>query len=116
MATNLLKFCRAGTAIGMAFLVGASGVGCATGRIYTWSGSREGRCNYALGVLPLLPLYFLPYSTRGGFLLSSPMDKQHYKYMRIQITPVVDTVPSLWCQSGTLFLGLLPLGEHVADW
>ena len=31
---------------------------------------------YALGVLPMLPLHCLPYSTRGGFFLSSPMDKQ----------------------------------------
>ena len=35
MATNVLKFCRAGIANGVAFPVGASGVGCTTGRIYT---------------------------------------------------------------------------------
>ena len=35
MATNFLKFCRAGSANGVAFPVGASGVGCAAGRIYT---------------------------------------------------------------------------------
>ena len=52
---------------------------------------------YALSMLPLLPLHYLPYSTRGGFLLSSPMDKQQHKYMRIQITPIVDTAPPPWC-------------------
>ena len=35
MTTNVLKFCRASIANGVAFLVGASGVGCAAGRIYT---------------------------------------------------------------------------------
>ena len=38
MATNFLKFCRAGSANGVAFLLGASGVGYAAGRIYTGSG------------------------------------------------------------------------------
>ena len=38
MATNFLKFCRAGSAIGVAFSVGASGVGCAIGRVYSSSG------------------------------------------------------------------------------
>ena len=38
MATNLLKFCMAGSD-GLAFLVGASGVGCAAcvGKMYTLS-------------------------------------------------------------------------------
>ena len=38
MATNLLKFCMAGSD-GLTFLVGASRVGCAAcvGKIYTWS-------------------------------------------------------------------------------
>ena len=44
VATNFLKFCRAGSANGVAFPVGASGVGCAAGRIYTGSGSGEGKC------------------------------------------------------------------------
>ena len=74
------------------------------------------RVIYALGVLPLLPLHCFPYSTRGGFLLSSPMDKQQHKYMRIQITPAVDTAPPPWCQSSTLLLDFPPLDEHVADW
>ena len=37
MATNLLKFCMAGSD-GLAFLVGALGVGCGAGRVYTRSG------------------------------------------------------------------------------
>ena len=37
MATNLLKFFSMGSD-GVAFLVGASGIGCAAGRVYTWSG------------------------------------------------------------------------------
>ena len=37
MATNFLKFFSIGSD-GVAFLVGASGVGCATGRVYTRSG------------------------------------------------------------------------------
>ena len=44
MATSFLRFCRVSNVDGMAFAVGASGVGCAAGRIYTGSGSREGRC------------------------------------------------------------------------
>ena len=35
MATNVLKFCKAGIENGMTFPVGASDVGCAAGRIYT---------------------------------------------------------------------------------
>ena len=44
MATNFLKFCRAGSVDGMAFVVGVSSVECvaSVGRIYTWS--VEGRC------------------------------------------------------------------------
>ena len=44
VATNLLKFCRACSVDGMAFVVGVSGVECAAGvgRICTWS--VEGRC------------------------------------------------------------------------
>ena len=38
MATDFLKFCRAGNANREAFPVGASGVGCAAGRVYTRSG------------------------------------------------------------------------------
>ena len=39
MATNFFNFCRTGSAIDVAFSVGAPGVGCAAGegRIYTWS-------------------------------------------------------------------------------
>ena len=66
--------------------------------------------NCDLGVLPLLPQ-----STTGGLLLISPMDKQQNKYMRIQITPAVDTTPPPWCQSSNLLLYFLPLDEQ-ADW
>ena len=38
MATNFLMFCRADSAIGVAFPVGAPGVGCAVGKIYSGSG------------------------------------------------------------------------------
>ena len=38
MVTNFLKFCRTGSAIGVAFPVGAPGVGCAVGRIYYSNG------------------------------------------------------------------------------
>ena len=39
MATNVLKFCRAGIANGVAFVVGVSGVWYASGvgKVYTWS-------------------------------------------------------------------------------
>ena len=38
MATNFLNFCRAGSAIGVTFPVGAPEVGCVVGRIYSSSG------------------------------------------------------------------------------
>ena len=34
MATSFLRFCRAGNVNGVAFQVGASGVGCAAGKIH----------------------------------------------------------------------------------
>ena len=39
MATNFLNFCRTGSAIDVAFVIGVLGVGCVAseGRIYTWS-------------------------------------------------------------------------------
>ena len=39
VATNFLKFCRTGSVNGVAFPVGASGVGYASGvgKMYTWS-------------------------------------------------------------------------------
>ena len=37
VATTFLRFCRAGSD-GVAFMVGASGVNCIAGRIYTGSG------------------------------------------------------------------------------
>ena len=39
MATNFLNFCRTGSAIDVAFVVGVFGVGCVAGegRIYNWS-------------------------------------------------------------------------------
>ena len=42
MATNILKFCKAGIANWVAFVVGVFGVDCAACRIYTRFGSREG--------------------------------------------------------------------------
>ena len=38
VATNFLNFCRTGSAIDVAFVVGVSGIGYAAGRVYTWSG------------------------------------------------------------------------------
>ena len=38
MATNFLKFCWADSAIAVAFPVGAPGVSCAVGKIYSSSG------------------------------------------------------------------------------
>ena len=38
MATNFLKFYRTGSAIGVAFPVGAPGVCCVVGRIHSSSG------------------------------------------------------------------------------
>ena len=43
VATNFLKFFSIDND-GVAFMVGASGVGCAAGRIYTGSWLGEGRC------------------------------------------------------------------------
>ena len=62
----------------------------------------------------MLPFHCLPYSTKEGFLHSSPMDKQQHKYLRIQMTPAVDTAPPPWCQSSTLPLYSLPLDDHAA--
>ena len=108
MATSFLRFGKAGNVNGVAFPVGGSGVGCAAGRIHT-----ESRVNYAHGGLPLLLFHCLPYSTREGFLHSSLMDKQQHKYLRIQMTPAVDTAPPPWCQSNTLPLNSLPLDDHA---
>ena len=38
MATNFLKFCRASSVVGVAFPVGAPGVGYVVGRIYSSNG------------------------------------------------------------------------------
>ena len=46
-----------------------------------------------------LPFHYPPQSTLGRFLLFA-----------------VYIAPPLWCQSGTLLLGSLPLSEHAADW
>ena len=43
MATNFLNFCRTGSAIDVAFLVGAPGVGCAAGRIHIESLGGKGK-------------------------------------------------------------------------
>ena len=37
MATSFLKFFSIGSD-GVAFIVGALGIGCSAGRVYTWSG------------------------------------------------------------------------------
>ena len=94
MATNFLNFCRTGSAIDVAFPVGAPGVGCAAGegRIYTWS--VEGAIGNGLLVAWAVAVGFnsmgngfettslgssiasfpLPSSVSiGRFLLSSPM-------------------------------------------
>ena len=39
MATNFLRFCRAGSVNGMAFAVGVSGVACSAGVGMMWTGS-----------------------------------------------------------------------------
>ena len=58
VATSFLKFCRAGSANGVAFPVGVSGVECAAGegRIYTKSG--EGAVGSGLLVAWALTLGF----------------------------------------------------------
>ena len=67
-------------------------------------------------VLPLLPQ-----SATGGLLPSSLIGRQQHQCLRIQnfllslLVVVVDTAPPPWCQSDTLLLGSLPLGEHAAD-
>ena len=48
LATNFLRFCRAGSVNGMTFAEGVSGVCCAVGRIYTGFGSREGTSGIGL--------------------------------------------------------------------
>ena len=93
-----------------------------TGRVYTrlGEGASGSGLFMALAVdfwaFLFLPFHYPPLSALGRFLLSSPMDKQQHKYMRIQITPAVDTAPPPWCHSSTLLLDFLPLNEHVTDW
>ena len=109
MATNFLKFCSIGSGDGMAFAsaVGASssGKGCAAGRVYTRSGKGDSGSGlfFAWAVDfwgSSISSFPLPSSVSiGGFLLF-----------------VVHIAPLQWCQSGTLLLGSLPLGEHAADW
>ena len=75
------------------------------GRVYTWSvnGAATMGCwwlwQWASRALPFLPFHYSPQSALGRFLLFA-----------------VYIAPPLWCQSDTLFLDLLPLGEHAADW
>ena len=112
MSTNFLKFCMAGSADGVAFVVGVLGVDCAAGVGSMWIelGGR-GNCS----VLPLLPQ-----SATGGLLPSSPIGRQQHQCMRIQnfllslLVAAVDTAPPPWCHSGTPPLEFLPLDEHFA--
>ena len=53
MATNFLKFYRAGSAIGVAFPMGALGVGCAAGRVHTESLGGKGKlCSWWSSTAP----------------------------------------------------------------
>ena len=91
MATNVLKFCRVGIANGVAFLVGASGVGCAAGRIYTRLGEDASSSGLFVawavdfGALLFLPFHYPPQSALGRFL--------HLAFY---------IAPPLWCQSDTV--------------
>ena len=69
MATNFLNFCRTGSAIHVAFTVGAPGVGCATGKGNTLVVAYFGVGQWTFGALPLLPSHYSPHSIREGFLL-----------------------------------------------
>ena len=60
---------------------------------YLWLGQ------WTFGALLFLLVHYPPQSALGRFLLFD-----------VYITP------PLWCQSGTLLLDSLPLGEHAADW
>ena len=101
MATNFLKFCMAGSArLALALAAGArsSCICCATGRIYTGSGLiLVGQ--WTFGALLFLLFHYPPQSALGRFLLFA-----------------VYIAPQLWCQSDTLLLDSLSLGEHVANW
>ena len=53
MATNFLKVCRTGSAIDVAFPVGAPGVGCAAGRIHIESLGGKGKlCSWWSSTAP----------------------------------------------------------------
>ena len=86
--------------------MGALGFECAAGVVYTRSG--EGASGSGLFVawvvwtfwgFLFLHFHYPPLSSLGRFLLFD-----------------VYIAPPLWCQSDTLLLGSLPLGEHAADW
>ena len=70
MATNLLKFFSMGSD-GVAFLVGASGIGCAAGRVYTWSGeSASGSGLFMAWAVDFWGLFY--------FFLSTTLLSQHW--------------------------------------
>ena len=106
MATNFLRFCRAGSVNGMAFAGGVSGVGCAVGRIYTGFGQERALLavgclllgQWTFGALLFLPFHYPPQSALGRFLLFA-----------------VYIAPPLWCQSDTLFLDSPPLDVRWID-
>ena len=54
---------------------------------------------WTFGAFLFLPFHYPPQSTLGRFLVFA-----------------IYIASPLWCQSGTLLLGSLPLGEHAVDW
>ena len=110
MATSFLRFCRAGNINGMAFVSAAGtgflGKGCAVGRVYT----RSGEGVFASGLFVAWAMDFWGSSISSFPLPSSVSIGEVSSFFFIYIAP------PLWCQSGTLLLGSLPLGEHAADW
>ena len=82
----------------------AAGVGCAAGRVYTRSG--EGASSSGQFVAWAVDFWS---SSISSFLLPSSVSIGEASSFCVYIAP------PLWCQSGTLLLDSLPLGEH-ADW
>ena len=94
MTTNFLKLCSQGSANGVAFGDGVSGVGYAlgVGKMYTWS--VEGATGSGLFVGNGFKTsswgsstvsFPLPSSVIKG-RISSPLEKQQHTYLRIQTT------------------------------
>ena len=86
VATNFLKFYMA-CSDGVAFMVGAS----SNGLFVAWAVDLWG-------------------SSISSFPLPSSVSIGEVSSFCCYIAP------PLWCQSDTLLLHLLPLGEHAADW